>query len=161
MLKITKSVITYLWSFVLNLYMLKIQKCLEAMPEPAIRFLYCIVYSQPKCAAPCGSGFATLMNSLVYKKTLNDHMHNSWSAEYCICINSDIWTIVHFKTILLRGIQLTHVPRYWGSTGKIVFPNKMFTFDEANTCVALPNFPITTIMDHVQLLKPLDLGEFA
>jgi hypothetical protein len=41
--------------------------------------------------------------------------------------------------ILLRGIQLTHVPRYWGSTVIMVFPHKFFTFNEANTCVALPN----------------------
>jgi hypothetical protein len=34
--------------------------------------------------------------------------------------------------ILLRGIQLTHVQRYWGSTAKMVFPFKMFTFYETN-----------------------------
>jgi hypothetical protein len=41
--------------------------------------------------------------------------------------------------ILLRGIQLTHVPRYWGSTVKIVLQYKIVTFYEANTYVALPN----------------------
>jgi hypothetical protein len=54
-------------------------------------------------------------------------------------------------TILLRGIQLTHVQRYLGSNVKMLFSYKTFTFHEANTFVALPNaFPsiITTIMDH-------------
>jgi hypothetical protein len=41
--------------------------------------------------------------------------------------------------ILLRGIQLTHVQRYWGSTVKMVFSFKVCTFHEANTCVTLPN----------------------
>jgi hypothetical protein len=73
--------------------------------------------------------------------------------------------------ILLRGIQITHVQCYWGSTVKMVFSLQMFTFHEANTCVALPNahdgvrsahFPsvITTIMDQkVELLKPVKLRE--
>jgi hypothetical protein len=43
------------------------------------------------------------------------------------------------KKILLRGIQLTKVQRYWGSIVKMVFSYKMFTFYEANTYVALPN----------------------
>jgi hypothetical protein len=52
---------------------------------------------------------------------------------------------------------------------KMVFSFKTFTFQEANTCVALPNdcsvralsSVITTIMDQkVQLLKPLNLREF-
>jgi hypothetical protein len=41
--------------------------------------------------------------------------------------------------ILLRGIQLTNVQRYWGSTVKMVCSCKIFTFYEANTCVALTN----------------------
>jgi hypothetical protein len=62
--------------------------------------------------------------------------------------------------ILLRGIQLTHVHRYRGSTVKMVL--------SYNTFVALPNacrcahFPsvITTIMDHkLQLLKPFNIRE--
>jgi hypothetical protein len=72
--------------------------------------------------------------------------------------------------ILLRGIQLTHVQRYLGSTVKIVCSFQS-TFHEANTCVALPRTPdgvrcalfhsvITTIIDHiVQLLKPLNIRE--
>jgi hypothetical protein len=43
------------------------------------------------------------------------------------------------SAILLRGIQLTLVQRYWGSTVNIVFSYKIFIFYEANTCVALPN----------------------
>jgi hypothetical protein len=43
------------------------------------------------------------------------------------------------KTILLRGIHLTLVQRYKGSTVKMVFSYKIFTFYEANTRVALPN----------------------
>jgi hypothetical protein len=38
------------------------------------------------------------------------------------------------RKILLRGIQ-----RYWGTTVNMVFSFKIFTFHEANTCVALPN----------------------
>jgi hypothetical protein len=41
--------------------------------------------------------------------------------------------------ILLRGIQLTHVQRYWGSTVKMVFSYEIFSVHEVNTCVALPN----------------------
>jgi hypothetical protein len=41
--------------------------------------------------------------------------------------------------ILLRGIQLTLVHRYWCSTVKMVFSYKIFTFYEASTLVALPN----------------------
>jgi hypothetical protein len=41
--------------------------------------------------------------------------------------------------ILLRGIQLTHVQRYFGSIVEMVFSYKIFTFHEANTFVALPN----------------------
>jgi hypothetical protein len=37
--------------------------------------------------------------------------------------------------ILLRGIQLTHVPRYFGSTVKMIFSYKIFPFHEANTFV--------------------------
>jgi hypothetical protein len=69
-------------------------------------------------------------------------------------------------TILLRDIQLTHVQRYCGTTVKMVFSYKIFTFHEANTCVAdgvrCAHFPsvITTIMDQkVQLLKPLNKRE--
>jgi hypothetical protein len=43
------------------------------------------------------------------------------------------------NSILLRGIQLTHVQRYWGLTVKMVLPYKIVTFYEANICVALPN----------------------
>jgi hypothetical protein len=42
-------------------------------------------------------------------------------------------------SILLRGIQFTHVQRYSGSTVKMVLSNKFFTLNEAITCVALPN----------------------
>jgi hypothetical protein len=52
--------------------------------------------------------------------------------------------------ILLRGIQLTNVQRYWGSTVKIVFSYEIFNFHEANTRVVLPND---------QLLKPLNKRE--
>jgi hypothetical protein len=48
---------------------------------------------------------------------------------------SEMWP----DSILLRGIQLTHAQRYCGSTGKMVFSFKFFSFNEANTCVALPN----------------------
>jgi hypothetical protein len=41
--------------------------------------------------------------------------------------------------ILLRGIQLTNVQRYRGSTVKMVFSYKICIFYEANTCEALPN----------------------
>jgi hypothetical protein len=41
------------------------------------------------------------------------------------------WAI-HYHRILLRGIQLTHVQRCWGSTVKMVFSWKFFTFHEAN-----------------------------
>jgi hypothetical protein len=41
--------------------------------------------------------------------------------------------------ILLRGIQLTNVQRYQGSTVKMVLLYKICTLNEANTCVALPN----------------------
>jgi hypothetical protein len=40
--------------------------------------------------------------------------------------------------ILLRGIQLTHVQRYWGSTVKMVLSFKIFTLNEDSTYVALP-----------------------
>jgi hypothetical protein len=43
------------------------------------------------------------------------------------------------KTILLRGIQLTLVQRYWVPTVRIVFSNKIFTFYNGNKLVALPN----------------------
>jgi hypothetical protein len=43
------------------------------------------------------------------------------------------------KWILLHGIQLTHVQRYQGSTEKMVLSYKIFTLNEANTYVALPN----------------------
>jgi hypothetical protein len=39
--------------------------------------------------------------------------------------------------ILLRGIQLTNVLRYWGFENGVF--NKILTFYEANTCVALSN----------------------
>jgi hypothetical protein len=39
----------------------------------------------------------------------------------------------------IRGIQLTHVQRYFGSTVKMVFSYQIFTFHESNTFVALPN----------------------
>jgi hypothetical protein len=42
-------------------------------------------------------------------------------------------------SILLRGIQLTHVQSNWGSSVKMVFSYKICTFHDANTCVALPN----------------------
>jgi hypothetical protein len=55
-------------------------------------------------------------------------------------------------SILLRGIQLTHVQRYRGTNVKMVFSYKLFTFHEASV--------ITTIMDQkVQLLKPLNKRE--
>jgi hypothetical protein len=41
--------------------------------------------------------------------------------------------------ILLRGIQSILVQRNWGSTVKMVFSYKMFTFYEANKLMALPN----------------------
>jgi hypothetical protein len=54
--------------------------------------------------------------------------------------------VMIFQMSLLRGIQLTLVQRYWGSTLKMLFSYKFFSFYEANTCVALPNrcahFPI-------------------
>jgi hypothetical protein len=37
------------------------------------------------------------------------------------------------------GIQLSHVQCYRGSTVKMVLSCKIFTFNEANTYVALPN----------------------
>jgi hypothetical protein len=37
-------------------------------------------------------------------------------------------------TILLRGIQLTHIQRYCCSTVKMVVSFKIFTFHETNTC---------------------------
>jgi hypothetical protein len=75
-----------------------------------------------------------------------------------------------WKKILLRGIQLTNVKRYQGSSVKMVLSYKICTLNEANKSVALPNacgfrcahFPsvITTIMDNkVQLLKPLNKRE--
>jgi hypothetical protein len=42
-------------------------------------------------------------------------------------------------SFLLRGIQLTLVQRYWGSTVKMLFSYKIFTFYDANTLVSLPN----------------------
>jgi hypothetical protein len=54
------------------------------------------------------------------------------------------------KKILLRGSPLKHGQGFWGSTEKLVFSFKIFTFYEANAC-------ITTKM--VQLLKPLNLRE--
>jgi hypothetical protein len=74
--------------------------------------------------------------------------------------------------ILLRGIQLTHAQYYWGSTVKMLSSFEIFTFHEANICVALPNawrrsvralfycYHNNTVMDQkVQLLKPLNLRE--
>jgi hypothetical protein len=46
---------------------------------------------------------------------------------------------VRVQKILLRGIQLTHVQRYRGSTVKMELSYKIFTLNEASTCVALPN----------------------
>jgi hypothetical protein len=43
------------------------------------------------------------------------------------------FTTVYDNTILLRGIQLTIVQRYWGSTVKIMFSYQICTFYEANT----------------------------
>jgi hypothetical protein len=75
-------------------------------------------------------------------------------------------------SILLRGIQLTYVQSYQGSTVKMMLSYKIFTLNEANTVhmwrsrmtggVQCAHFPsvITTIMDHkVQLLKPLNKRE--
>jgi hypothetical protein len=74
--------------------------------------------------------------------------------------------------ILLRGIQLTNVQRYQGSTVKMLLSCKICTLNEANTVhmwrsqtpagVRCSHFPsvITTKMDHtVQLLKPLNKRE--
>jgi hypothetical protein len=56
--------------------------------------------------------------------------------------------------ILLRGIQLTHVQRYWGSTVKMVVSYKIFT--DSVWCAHFPSV-IKTVMDQkVQLLKPLN-----
>jgi hypothetical protein len=41
-----------------------------------------------------------------------------------------------YSMFLLRGIQLTNVQRYLGSTVKMVLSYKIFTFHEANTFVA-------------------------
>jgi hypothetical protein len=56
---------------------------------------------------------------------------HSFISEFCI-------TGGHFF-ILLRGIQLTYVQRYWGSTLQMVLTYKIFTLNEAKTCVVLPN----------------------
>jgi hypothetical protein len=56
----------------------------------------------------------------------------AFSVIVCMYKSTDIM-------ILLRGIQLTLVQRYWGSNVKMVFSYKIFTFYEANTLVARPN----------------------
>jgi hypothetical protein len=51
----------------------------------------------------------------------------------------NIYSRAIYEWILLRGIQLTHVQRYWGSTVKMVLSYEIITLNEAITCVALPN----------------------
>jgi hypothetical protein len=68
------------------------------------------------------------------KKTFQGHCYST----------SSMYVLVQYAAppkngILLRGIQLTHVQRYSGSTVKIVFSYKICTFHQANTFVALPN----------------------
>jgi hypothetical protein len=44
---------------------------------------------------------------------------------------------LHLLTV--DSATFTHAQRYWGSTVKMVFSYKIFTFHEANTCMALAN----------------------
>jgi hypothetical protein len=43
------------------------------------------------------------------------------------------------RKILLRGIQLTHVQRYPGSTAKMALSSKIFILNDAISYVAFPN----------------------
>jgi hypothetical protein len=59
-----------------------------------------------------------------------------------IYVSADIHGMGHFgmivvpQSILLCGIQLRYVQRHWSST---VLTYEIFTLNEANTCVAIPN----------------------
>jgi glucose uptake protein GlcU len=71
-------------------------------------------------------------------RTNNCKCNAAFRVQYAVNL---LYSMVHtvYHVILLRGIQLTHVQRYLGSTVKMVFSYKIFTFHEANTFAALPN----------------------
>jgi hypothetical protein len=65
---------------------------------------------------------------------------NFWTQTAFFTGQADFYAAYCINWILQRGIQLTHVQHYLGSTVKMVFSkNFSFTFHEAIKCAAVPN----------------------